>query len=80
MQNTHQKVPQYPLRKRDPPWLEAVKIDPELIYRYQMSLKGIEDILEADLNSLKDVHQVINILNVQFDEVIVCIYFAADVS
>lgn len=46
------------MRKREPPWLEAVTVTPELIYRYQMSVKGLEDILESDLNSLKEIHQV----------------------
>lgn len=57
-QNKWQKSPQYPQRKRDPPWLETVSVTPELIYRYQMSIKGIEDILEADLNTLNKAHQV----------------------
>lgn len=45
------------MRKREPPWMEAVSATPDLIYRYQMSVKGLEDILEADLNSLKDIDQ-----------------------
>lgn len=46
------------MRKRDPPWLEAVSVTPELIYRYQMAVRRVEDILEEDLNSLKQIHQV----------------------
>lgn len=46
------------LRKREPPWLEAVSVTPELIYRYQMSMNRLQDILETDLNSLKRISQV----------------------
>ncbi|KAI4465112.1 period circadian protein [Holotrichia oblita] len=52
-----QKCRSYPFRKRDPPWLEAVSVTPELIYKYQMSVKEIGDILESDLNTLKQIHQ-----------------------
>lgn len=47
----------YPLRKQEPPWLETVSVTPELVYRYKMAVRGLEDILEADLNTLKEVHQ-----------------------
>lgn len=46
-----------PIRKKDPPWLETVSLSSELIYRYQMAVKDIEDILEADLKSLKAIDQ-----------------------
>ncbi|XP_071052691.1 period circadian protein isoform X2 [Onthophagus taurus] len=52
-----QKYRYYPVRKRDPPWLEAVSITPELIYRYQIPMKEIGDILESDLNTLKEINQ-----------------------
>ncbi|GJQ70192.1 per [Trypoxylus dichotomus] len=52
-----QKTRYYSVRKRDPPWLEAVSMTPELIYKYQMSVKEIGDILESDLNTLKQIHQ-----------------------
>ncbi|KAK9736489.1 Period protein 2/3C-terminal region [Popillia japonica] len=55
--NSNDKCRSYPFRKRDPPWLEAVSVTPELIYKYQMSVKEIEDILESDLNTLKQIHQ-----------------------
>ncbi|XP_044268555.1 period circadian protein isoform X2 [Tribolium madens] len=48
-----------PIRKRDPPWLEAVSITPDIIYKYQMTMKGLDDILEADLNALKKIEQPI---------------------
>lgn len=31
---------------------------PELVYRYKMAVRGLEDILESDLNTLKEIHQV----------------------
>ncbi|XP_008194041.1 period isoform X2 [Tribolium castaneum] len=46
-----------PIRKRDPPWLEAVTITPEIIYKYQMTVKSLDDILEADLHTLKKIDQ-----------------------
>ncbi|XP_019867185.1 period circadian protein isoform X2 [Aethina tumida] len=55
--NTWKSRKYYPSRKKDPPWLETVSVTPDLIYRYQMAVKGIEDILEADLNTLKEIHQ-----------------------
>lgn len=58
LQDNWQRPKVYPLRKRDPPWLEAVSVTPELIYRYQMAVRRVEDILEEDLNSLKQIHQV----------------------
>ncbi|KAJ8939006.1 hypothetical protein NQ314_011256 [Rhamnusium bicolor] len=47
----------YPTRKKDPPWLESVVISPDLIYRYQMTVKNLEDILQADLKTLKQINQ-----------------------
>lgn len=52
----------HPVRKCDPPWLEAISVTPELVYRYQMTVKSLEDILEADMKSLKDIEQVNNCL------------------
>lgn len=52
------KPKNYPVRKPDPPWLDNVKVTPELIYRYQMDVRELGDILHADLNSLKDIDQV----------------------
>ncbi|XP_063903185.1 period circadian protein isoform X3 [Zophobas morio] len=47
----------FPVRKRDPPWLEAVSVTPDIIYKYQMTVKGLDDILEADLHALKKIDQ-----------------------
>lgn len=38
------------------PWLEHVTVTPEFIYKYQINRKI--DILEDDLDLLKDMHQV----------------------
>lgn len=58
-QETIWKKPRiYPMRNPIPPWLENVKVTPELIYRYQMNLRELGDILNTDLNSLKDINQV----------------------
>lgn len=45
------------MRKLEPPWLDNVKVTPELTFRYQLDLKEIGDILNSDLNSLKDINQ-----------------------
>ncbi|XP_018579022.1 period circadian protein isoform X2 [Anoplophora glabripennis] len=55
--NTWKDRRNYPIRKKDPPWLESVATSPDLIYRYQMTVKDLEDILEADLNVLKEITQ-----------------------
>ncbi|XP_076270074.1 period circadian protein-like [Rhynchophorus ferrugineus] len=47
----------YPMRKKDPPWVESVAMSPDLIYRYQVTVKDLEDILKTDLNALKNVDQ-----------------------
>ncbi|KAL3282597.1 hypothetical protein HHI36_005772 [Cryptolaemus montrouzieri] len=55
--NSWRKNRNFPIRKRDPPWLNAVTITPDLVYRYQMAVKGMEDILQADLKTLKGMNQ-----------------------
>lgn len=47
-----------PIRKKDPPWLETIAVSPDLIYRYQVTVRDLEDILQADLNTLKEINQV----------------------
>ncbi|KAJ8961293.1 hypothetical protein NQ318_008978 [Aromia moschata] len=47
----------YPCRKKDPPWVESVAVSPDLIYRYQMTVKDLKDILKADLNILRKTNQ-----------------------
>ncbi|KAJ8917493.1 hypothetical protein NQ315_005542 [Exocentrus adspersus] len=55
--NTWKHRRNYPIRKKDPPWLESVSVSPDLIYRYQMTVKDLETILQADLNMLKAATQ-----------------------
>ncbi|CAH1996430.1 unnamed protein product [Acanthoscelides obtectus] len=45
------------MRKKDPPWLESVQVSHDLVYRYQMAVRDIEDILKADLDTLKQITQ-----------------------
>ncbi|KAJ8978518.1 hypothetical protein NQ317_002422 [Molorchus minor] len=47
----------YPSRKKDPPWVESVSVSPDLIYRYQVTIRDLEDVLEADLNVLRKLSQ-----------------------
>ncbi|KAF2905946.1 hypothetical protein ILUMI_00229 [Ignelater luminosus] len=64
---TYKKPRTYPVRKCDPPWLETVSVTPELVYRYQMTVKSLEDILEADMKSLKVIDQPV-LVNDQLDQ------------
>ncbi|CAH1117393.1 unnamed protein product [Phaedon cochleariae] len=56
-ENTWKGRRNYPIRKKDPPWLESVQATPDLIYRYQMTVQDLEDILQADLKRLKETNQ-----------------------
>lgn len=42
----------------DPPWLEDVKLTPELLYKYQLETKELVDVLRHDMDKLKSVRQV----------------------
>lgn len=53
----------YPMRKRDPPWVESVSVSPNLIYKYQMAVKNLDEILQMDLNTLRNTEQVCYSLN-----------------
>lgn len=46
-------------RRSQPPWLDNVNVTSDLVYKYQMTGKTIDDVLKADLNYLKTVHQVL---------------------
>lgn len=46
------------MRKKDPPWVESVSVSPNLIYKYQMAVKNLDEILQMDLNTLKNTEQV----------------------
>ncbi|XP_071541307.1 uncharacterized protein per isoform X1 [Panulirus ornatus] len=41
----------------DPPWLEDVKVTPELLYRYQLETKELVDVLRHDMDTLKRLQQ-----------------------
>ncbi|CAH0753179.1 unnamed protein product [Bemisia tabaci] len=43
--------------RRGPTWLEGVDITPELQFRYQISTKGISDVLQADMKALAKLNQ-----------------------
>ncbi|XP_044752877.1 period circadian protein [Coccinella septempunctata] len=55
--NSWRKNKNFPIRKRDPPWLKSVSVNPDLVYRYQMAVKDVENILEADLKALNGMKQ-----------------------
>ncbi|XP_066142111.1 period circadian protein [Euwallacea fornicatus] len=50
-----QKV--HPMRKKDPPWVESVTVSSDLIFKYQMEVKDLDDILKLDMNVLKKTEQ-----------------------
>ncbi|XP_050307412.1 period circadian protein isoform X2 [Anthonomus grandis grandis] len=52
-----QKRKSYPQRKKDPPWVESVSVSSDLIYRYQVAVKDLDEILNADLDKLKGTEQ-----------------------
>ncbi|KAK4299765.1 hypothetical protein Pmani_027984 [Petrolisthes manimaculis] len=41
----------------DPPWLEDVKVTPELLYKYQLETKELMDVLRHDMDKLKGLKQ-----------------------
>ncbi|XP_072762384.1 period circadian regulator isoform X2 [Anoplolepis gracilipes] len=45
------------MRKRDPSWLEDVQLTPELIYKYQMHPKTLNDVLKVDMEAMKNFNQ-----------------------
>ncbi|CAH1109624.1 unnamed protein product [Psylliodes chrysocephalus] len=59
-----------PMRKKEPPWLESLEISPDLIYRYQVAVKNLEDILTADKNCLKEFSQPV-LVNDQLNQLYV---------
>lgn len=42
---------------QQPPWLEDIIVTPELIFRYQVNERGIDEVLQADLEALARIHQ-----------------------
>lgn len=48
---------QHGKRRKEPPWLEGVHVTPELIYEYQIHPKTLNEVLQADMNALKNFNQ-----------------------
>ncbi len=42
-----------PTRNEQPPWLEKVRMTPDLMYRYRIPAVDISDVLQKDLEALK---------------------------
>lgn len=53
-----EKTPKIPVRRPDPHWLDNINVTPELVYRYQVNARTLNDVLNDDLYALKNVHQV----------------------
>ncbi|KAL2716755.1 period circadian protein isoform X1 [Vespula squamosa] len=45
------------IHRKDPPWLEGVQLTPELIYEYQLHPKTLNEVLKADMDTLKKINQ-----------------------
>ncbi|XP_045542054.1 period circadian protein [Papilio machaon] len=46
-----------PKRKMEPPWMEQVCVTSELIYKYQIQTKSMEEVLSGDKQRLKQLEQ-----------------------
>ncbi|XP_072931109.1 period circadian protein-like isoform X2 [Epargyreus clarus] len=55
--NPMQKPKKVMRRKMEPPWMEQVCVTSELIYRYQVLTKSMEEVLNADKQRMKNVEQ-----------------------
>ncbi|XP_058800820.1 period circadian protein isoform X2 [Phymastichus coffea] len=53
--------------RKEPPWIEGIKLTPELIYQYQIRPKDLEDVLKTDMEFLKQSKQP-NIVNDQLGQ------------
>lgn len=45
------------MRRRNPAWLEDVQLTPELIYKYQMLPKTLNEVLKVDMDAMKKFNQ-----------------------
>lgn len=45
--------------RREPPWLDNVNVTADLVYRYQMKTRDVNEVLKSDLKALKLINQVI---------------------
>ncbi|KAF5282787.1 hypothetical protein FQR65_LT02784 [Abscondita terminalis] len=56
-----------PIKKCDPPWMQAVIVTPDLVYRYQMTEKSLSQVLESDRKALENLNQP-QLVNDQLDQ------------
>ncbi|XP_066591494.1 period circadian protein isoform X2 [Prorops nasuta] len=56
-QQTTPNIQQQQKRRKEPPWLEDVQLTPELIYEYQIHPKTLKEVLEGDVDALKNINQ-----------------------
>lgn len=54
------QTPESQKRDRIPFWMKNVESTPELVMRYQVRTKGLEDTLQSDLRILREINQVNN--------------------
>ncbi|XP_065349399.1 period circadian protein isoform X1 [Cloeon dipterum] len=57
-----------PMLKKEPPWLEEVHVTADLVYRYQVEDRTLEDVLAADLEALNYMQQQPNLVNEQLSQ------------
>ncbi|XP_022246165.1 period circadian protein-like [Limulus polyphemus] len=50
------KTPFHPVRG-DPPWMEGIDKGPDLVFRYQLPIRNVEDVLKKDLEILQNMKQ-----------------------
>jgi hypothetical protein len=53
-----EKTPKIPIKRPKPYWLDNINVTPELIYRYQISTRTLNDVLNDDMYALKHINQV----------------------
>lgn len=60
MADIEQSAPAQDVKKRGkiPYWLKNVQSTPDLVLRYQLKTRELEDALKADLRILKEINQV----------------------
>lgn len=60
MADIEQIAPAQDVKKRGkiPYWMKNVQSTPDLVMRYQLKTRQLEDLLQADLRVLKEINQV----------------------
>lgn len=61
--------------RREPPWLDNVNVTTDLVYKYQIKSREINDVLKSDLKALKHIQQVIFLLNNLEKQILITIFF-----